>query len=225
MNTQTIPNPKISFTLNANKVHDQLDTLRAALNELAREHGLDTAFDAGVLTDTLRDTPLGQRYLALTRRADLLTHLPDRRTTIAWGIVGGSMLRIARRRGWDKRARRTLSRAGSAMRRTGSRVRARFTRTPQMPAQFTVTPAAGAAYNLACNREVVRVVTPADNGSEVRTGHLITLNNEFFAVLVGEQPYVFLPDQIAKVEMQVAANDTTHATVVLAENPVVVPEL
>jgi len=215
MNTSTI---STKFTLNTNKVHDQLDTLRARLNEQARDHELDGAFEAGVLRDTLADTDLGQRYLALIHRADLLSRLPDRRTALKWGIVGGGMIYIARRRGWDKRALHTLSRVSS-------RVRARFARKAQIPPQFTVTPAAGIAYDLACHREVVSVVTPTDNGDEVRAGQLITLNDEFFAVLVGEQPYAFLPEQIARIEMQVAANDTTQATVVLAENPVVVPEL
>lgn len=225
MNTQTI-SPK--FTLNASKVHDQLDDLRAKLNEQARERGLDTAFEAGVLADALSDTDLGRRYLSLVRRSELLAYLPDRRTAIAWALVGGSVVWIARRRGWDKHALYTVTRTGNALRRAGGRLRTRMSRrsTDSIPAQFTVTPAAVTAYGLAGSDTPVTVAVPASDGYETRTGRLITLNGEYFAIVTGEMPYVFLPDQVAAVTMNVDANNKDNqAVITLIENPVPAPDL
>jgi len=214
MNTQTMK----PFTLNLNKVHDTLDTLRAELNAQARERGLDGAFNAGVLTDALRDTDLGQRYLALTRRADRLAHLPDRRQVIGWSLVAGSAMWLARRRGWDKRVLNTLTRAGRALRARLPRRRA------GIPAQFAVTPAATAVYDLARNGETVRLQVPKLLGDTLndikeRSGRLITLGDEYFAVLVGEMPCLFLPDQVGDVQLSINADGSHTAVITLLETP------
>lgn len=219
MNTQ--------FTLNIDKIHDTLDTLRAALNQRAREQGLDSAFDTGVLANDLRDTDIGMRYRALIRRADFLAYLPDRRTAINATIVGVSIYIVARRRGWDKRALRTAAWSANALRRSGRRLRARFARRRDktMPATtpdaFAVTQAALAAWEFVDRQETVSVATPNGEDYEVRSGRLSALNDVYFVVLVGETPYIFLPDQIADVRMHVGANDEQHNVLItLIEDPV-----
>ena len=220
MNTQTIS----TIFMNTHKVHDQLDTLRAQLNNLARDRGLDGAFDKGVLAAALTDTDLGRRYLSLTRHANRLAFLPDRRIVIAWTLVGAGIYLTARRRGWDQRARRAVIRAGRQLR---ARLPRRKT-AGGIPPQFTVTPAAATAYKLAGSDSPVTVLTPADaDGTyDPRHGQLITLGDEYFALLVGEMPYLFLPDQVAQVGMTVDANGNGHrAVITLTENPVAVPDL
>lgn len=94
-----------------------------------------------------------------------------------------------------------------------------------VPEPFLASFASLRVFNLVHTNSPVTVMVPAGDEHASRSGKLLTMNDEYFAIVSDGLPYLFLPDQIESVATIEYADGSKATVITLAEAPVLVPDV